>query len=376
MITKNIQMKSLLLFTAVISLAGCAHQEYTPQISKQPLETALVTAAQNTKGSTQTDFPSSIQENNGKVSFNAPIILGEGVDISKLTVNSVSYKTINKDNVYNHLFQGVEIVNSQKGDAGGTDSYEGSKEETLVVNESGITFFSDKARSVLRAFNPSRQSDRYNVEKYNSNKDFDFSTKAEALKQINSELAQFGIDLGNNYGYQCYSLDYNTMKLEEYAIDKDGNENKSIYKKNWNEDDNCYYFCIWQTCENLSVAYNTHMDIKGGDAPIQVIYSKRGIEYLTAQAPMSFTSSSSAVQLAALDKVKKCVSDRFNTIDTNAAYTVEGMELTHMVRSDINNNYSISPSWILDIVSKDNSSSAPYRFKIAVDAQTAEDITQ
>ena len=373
MITQNSKTKFLLLLSILFSMSGCAHKD---TIENQSVESVMLTTAKPTQSSTQISFPSQIQEENGKVIFNTPVVLAEGADLSKLTVNSVSYKTINKDTVYNQLFQGVQTVRSQKGESGRDDSYEGSKEETLQIGKGGITFFSDKARPVLRSINPSRKSDRYNVDKYSANGDFDFATRTQALNQVISELAQFGIDLEDNYGYRCYSLDYNIMESEEYAIDRDGIELKSTYKKDWNIDDNCYYFCIWQTCDNLPVVYSCYSDIKGDDAPIHVIYSKRGIEFLTTQMTLNFTPGSSAVPFASLDKVKDCIANRFNPIITDEMYTVEQMELIYMAQLDRENNYSVSPVWLVDLVSTESNGSNPYWFQIMIDAQTAKEIVQ
>ena len=373
MTTKNIKTKFLLLLSILFSMSGCAHKD---TIENQSVESVMLTTAKQTQSSTQISFPSQIQEENGKVIFNTPVVLAEGADLSKLTVNSVSYKTINKDTVYNQLFQGVQTVRSQKYDSGKTESYGGNKEETLLIMKGGINFFSDKARPVLRSFHSDRQSERYNVDKYSTNADFDFSTRTQALNQIISELAQFGIDLEDNYEYRCYSLDYKTMESEEYAIDRDGVELKSTYKKDWNIDDNCYYFCIWQTCDNLPVVYSCYSDIKGDDAPIHVIYSKRGIEFLTTQMTLNFTPGSSAVPFASLDKVKDCIANRFNPIITDEMYTVEQMELIYMAQLDRENNYSVSPVWLVDLVSTESNGSNPYWFQIKIDAQTAKEIVQ
>ena len=148
MITQNSKTKFLLLLSILFSMSGCAYKD---TIENQSVESVMLTAAKQTQSSTQISFPSQIQEEHGKVIFNTPVVLAEGVDLSKLTVNSVSYKTINKDTVYNQLFQGVQTVRSQKGESGRDDSYEGSKEETLQIGKGGITFFSDKARPVLRS---------------------------------------------------------------------------------------------------------------------------------------------------------------------------------------------------------------------------------
>lgn len=210
----------LLLLSTLISLTGCVPKEITAEISKVPIEATLLSAAQKIQNSTQDSFPSNVQKEIGNVAFNAPIISGNDVDVRKLTMNSVSYQTVNRELAYSSLFKAVQTVGNKKNASGDVDSYEGSRGESLVVSEGGITFFSDKARPVLRSFHPAKQSERYNIDKYASNKDFDFSTREQALSHILDELSKVGINLGDSYGYACHSLDYGTMKSEEYAIDK------------------------------------------------------------------------------------------------------------------------------------------------------------
>lgn len=379
MLIKNIQVRSVLVLIACVSLTGCTSKNLynnKVEISEQSPDTILLTSAQPNAGNSQSVFPSKIKEEHGKVYFDASIITGDGIDLTKLTVKPVNFKTINRDAVFNRLFQNIEIVRSQKGESGGADSYEGSKEETLIITSGGINFFSDKARPVLRAFDVSKRSDRYNVDKYKANTAFDFSTREAALNNIISELAGFGIDLGQRYDYNCYALDYNTMMSEEYAVNHDGKELKSIYKKDWSSDDNCYYFCIWQTSEDLPVIYSSREAIKGEDAPIHAIYSKRGIEFLTTRMSIGFEQGGSAVQLASVNDIVACVSNKYNPIITNSTFTVNQMEMVYNLQMDYQNNYFLSPAWLLDIKAKDNADNSEYGLQMMIDAQTAKEIIE
>lgn len=251
------------------------------------------------------------------------------------------------------------------------DSYYGKKDEFLEVNTTGIFFYTDFYRYVNHTF--SLFEDDRNAELYMKNTDFDFSSRDEAKESILKELDSLGAGLGSEYFINMYSLDYETMKENERALDMDGGLDKSAYKPNWSSKDNCYYLCIRQSVNDIPVGYkyaNADENINDYNAPIQLLYSSSGIEFLNIDRMFDFFDKNEEVVLADIDKISACIAKKYNDILNEAKYSVNKLELHYICIKKSESEYTVRPAWVVTM----SEIGGIAQFQMIIDAQTAKEI--
>lgn len=183
----------------------------------------------------------------------------------------------------------------------------------------------------------------YNADKYLTGKEFEFMSREEALKVVENQLKEFGINLGN-IEYNCYSLDYNTLRQEEYAIDMDGKEDQSVYKDKWTKEDNCYYFCIRQKFNDI-VEYHKEFGVmsKYDDAysSIKALVSLEGIKYLKMEFALKFQQTGKKIKIKNPQQILDRISAQYGKVVGKEKYTINSFNLCYMTNSK--DNYSVTP---------------------------------
>ena len=170
-----------------------------------------------------------------------------------------------------------------------------------------------------------------------------------------------------------YSLDYETMKENEKVLDMDGEPDKSAYKPEWSSKDNCYYLCIRQSVNGIPVGYkyaDADENINEYNAPIQLLYSSSGIEFLSIDKMFDFSDKNEEVVLADMDKVSVCIAKKYNDILTEAKYSVSKLELHYICVKESETKYTVRPAWVVTM--SEIGDDTP--FQMIIDAQTAEEI--
>lgn len=173
--------------------------------------------------------------------------------------------------------------------------------------------------------------------------------------------------------YTGYALDYETMQSQEYHEDMDGHIDKSQYKPQWSDADDCYYFYINQIYRGLPL-YHVYNQVFGdaGDinAPIQAVVSGEGIEWLNIEKVFTLSDEQGGVFLADMDAVVKTAADKYNQIPGDVTYEMTKAELYYYV--DLSSGmgiYDVKPVWILS-----GSETGGKAIQIIIDAQTAEKV--
>lgn len=326
------------------------------------------------------DIPKEYIEENGNVSFTTEIHVSQGVEKGD-EVKSVTAvcKKIDKEKVYQQLFQGAEVENKQEitlNDGSTEYYYQGKNGTSLSINTRAVRYNTVFYNYIYNCVDASVSG---NLSSYSQEVNFSFATHEEALEDITEILGQMGIELGE-IEYQVYALDYQMLQQEEYAMDMDGNEDTSVYKDTWSEEDNCYYFFIRQKVEDLP-EYHPYSDLFKNpieeNAPIKVVYSKNGIESLEIERLYDFTvNEDEIIELLPFEEVTEAVSYKYNQLLTGAQYVVTDATLYYMTENGGNGSYQMFPVWIFNVEERieSNGETTSSSLLVFVNACTGEEI--
>ena len=351
----------------MLTMTACA----STSDSKETLTESSAITNESTDSSSTTqvsgNFPEKLNMEIERVSFDAEVIAHSSAN-KKSKSYEVTVRKFDKEKVKEKLLSNIEVAETIN--YGDEDSYQGTKEEYLSVSPTRIYFYKNLYLYVNNAF--SLFEDDRNAESYKDT-DFDFASRDAAKESILKELDSLGAGLGSDYFINMYSLDYETMKENEKVLDMDGEPDKSAYKPEWSSKDNCYYLCIRQSVNGIPVGYkyaDADENINEYNAPIQLLYSSSGIEFLSIDKMFDFSDKNEEVVLADMDKVSACIAKKYNDILNEAKYSVSKLELHYICVKESETKYTVRPAWVVTM--SENGDDTP--FQMIIDAQTAEEI--
>ena len=351
----------------MLTMTACA----STSDSKETLTESSAITNESTDSSSTTqvsgNFPEKLNMEIERVSFDAEVIAHSSAN-KKSKSYEVTVRKFDKEKVKEKLLSNIEVAETIN--YGDEDSYQGTKEEYLSVSPTRIYFYKNLYLYVNNAF--SLFEDDRNAESYKDT-DFDFASRDAAKESILKELDSLGAGLGSDYFINMYSLDYETMKENEKVLDIDGEPDKSAYKPEWSSKDNCYYLCIRQSVNGIPVGYkyaDADEKINEYNAPIQLLYSSSGIEFLSIDRMFDFSDKNEEVVLADMDKVSACIAKKYNDILNESKYSVSKLELHYICVKESETKYTVRPAWVVTM--SEHGDDTP--FQMIIDAQTAEEI--
>ena len=351
----------------MLTMTACA----STSDSKETLTASSAITNESTDSSSTTqvsgNFPEKLNMEIERVSFDAEVLAHSSAN-KKSKSYEVTVRKFDKEKVKEKLLSNIEVAETIN--YGDEDSYQGTKEEYLSVSPTRIYFYKNLYLYVNNAF--SLFEDDRNAESYKDT-DFDFASRDAAKESILKELDSLGAGLGSDYFINMYSLDYETMKENEKVLDMDGEPDKSAYKPEWSSKDNCYYLCIRQSVNGIPVGYkyaDADENINEYNAPIQLLYSSSGIEFLSIDKMFDFSDKNEEVVLADMDKVSVCIAKKYNDILNEAKYSVSKLELHYICVKESETKYTVRPAWVVTM--SEIGDDTP--FQMIIDAQTAEEI--
>ena len=351
----------------MLTMTACA----STSDSKETLTESSAITNESTDSSSTTqvsgNFPEKLNMEIERVSFDAEVIAHSSAN-KKSKSYEVTVRKFDKEKVKEKLLSNIEVAETIN--YGDEDSYQGTKEEYLSVSPTRIYFYKNLYLYVNNAF--SLFEDDRNAESYKDT-DFDFASRDEAKESILKELDSLGAGLGSDYFINMYSLDYETMKENEEVLDMDGEPDKSAYKSDWSSKDNCYYLCIRQSVNGIPVGYkyaDADENINEYNAPIQLLYSSSGIEFINIDRMFDFFDKNEEVVLADMDKVSACIAKKYNDILNESKYSVNKLELHYVCVKESEGKYTVRPAWVATM----SEIGGIQQFQMIIDAQTAKEL--
>lgn len=254
----------------------------------------------------------------------------------------------------------------------GENIYENEEGDGLSFTPDGLEFYSNFYFHLNLCFRLDPRDEDYNGDKFSKDKDFDFMTRKEALEYLKSRLKEMGVELGN-IEYQCYALDYKTLKKYEYAENSDGKEDKSYYKDKWTKEDNCYCFTIRQKINDI-IEYHfldgVFRNYEDCNSSIIAVVSKNGIESLQMYCALSFENTGKKIKILNPQEILDKVSNSYGKVISDTTYTITDFGLCYM--TDVINGYSVTPIYQCHII--ENSKNGKRVLQLLYNAETGEEL--
>lgn len=193
----------------------------------------------------------------------------------------------------------------------------------LRADASEVHFFTPLASSIGNSLDT--DAEEGNLERYKKNENLDFMPYKEAYENICSSIKKMGVDMDDTE-YICYALDCDTLTNEEVLpVDMDGNVCTDEEHGAYSKEEECYYFAIWQKQQGIQ-EYHPYGGVFGciaaENAPIQVLYSKNGIEQLAMEKAFTFEQQEDNIVLKDLSEINQVITDEFNDILAEETYRV------------------------------------------------------
>lgn len=207
-----------------------------------------------------------------------------------------------------------------------------------------------------------------NLDKYKKDGELSFMTKQEAYEKVLSALKDMGIEVGDAT-YTSYALDYETMQSQEYVMDEDGAQMEEYKKKDWNREDDCYLFVIRQEVQGAT-EYHTYGDefvrMEESNAPIQVCYSKNGIESMEIEKVFKFTQEEEVLTMLDFEEITQAAVKGLENRNETSSYQVTSAQLCFMTPSF---GSEMTPVWVFQS-EETTTDGSNYPVTVVIDAQS------
>ena len=309
------------------------------------------------------------ESESGKVKFNCTLELPENMNtrtIQKTTVEGVH--SYDKDKAYSLLAEGKEISNKEQydGDNGEIISYTFSDGASLYLDYN-ITWTS--ATSSLYAYLGVQQSDY--IDLFSS--DSVSLDKDKYISEIKKDMNELGYDT-ENLSFQAIPLSVDAMKkLRDQELN-----NGLLEKGKTNEptsEDEAYFIYAYQENTGIPVFHELMSvakqmsDDSPDNAPVQAIYSARGLEVLSINYIYDFKNEQNTVTLKPFDEIASVVEEKYDNILNDVNYEVTRAKLYERVYTGEDQKYAEEPIWYFEVMENGSNKTV-----MLVNAETGKEI--
>ena len=340
-------IKKLLLYLilGVITIGSGCGKNVTSEKSN------IVNRQENDKAEVEKAFPRTcnIESKSGKVKFNCTLELPESLNgrtIQKTSVEGVH--NYNRDKAYSLFAGGKEISEKHQygDDNNGFDGYRFSDGTSLEV---GSTFHWSSATSSFYSYLGVQQSDYIDL----------FSggavslDKDNCISEVKNDINELGYD-AENFSFQAFPLSVDGMrKLRNEELNdgllEEGQTNEPT------SDDEAYFIYAYQENTGIPVFHELMSvaeqlsDDSPDNAPVQAIYSARGLEELSIDYIYDFKNEQNTVTLKPFEEIASVVEEKYENILNDAKYEITRAKLYERVYTDENQKYAEEPIWYFEV---------------------------
>ena len=366
MYNKKSKIAFIIALSSMALMTGCTGKNNTEETKNTIAQQNVLEGEEIQKEDTEQeavagyDFPESIQKTEGCVEFDFVVKCPESLRENPLyscVAEMVSYDTDKAKKVFGNDLDTETMEVNEDG-------------EMLSVEPSNLTYVSKLGSYYENSVNT--DSEDGNLEEYSTDTDLEFMTRQQAYENIIAVLEELGVSVGD-CEYTCYALDIETLKQEEKPMDSEGNLDTTVMKQEWTKEDEGYYFTIRQKTQGVTEYHpygNVFAKPSSENAPIQIYYSKNGVERMDIEKVFTFTQEEKVIALQPLETILETVSNRFNDIITDATYQVKEGGLYFKTPTF---GTAAIPVWVFQIEEHANDGEV-YSINLVIDAQTGKEI--
>ena len=320
-------------------------------------------------------FPEKYEKtsDSGKVKFNCEPEVPENIKgQASSTVDVKGLYRCDREKAWTIFGEGKEIIEKPEITVSeGREPYDYylfANGESLGIDD-GIAYGSSNSKYYLNigVTNPDNQAVFEETE-------VSFKSGEECITELKKMIDELGYNQ-EDFIFACYPLSFQTMKnLEEQYLQEDYlTEEKR--KESWSQEDDAYFIYAYQKYEDIpvfhemmsiarSMAYDTP-----DNAPVQAIYSTRGIENLNISGVYEFEKGKQQVTLKPFEDIAAVVEEKFENILNDAEYEVTRAKFYERVYLDEGQKYKVDPIWYFEVVENNISKSVTL-----INAETGKEI--
>ncbi len=325
-------------------------------------------------GKAEYSFPEKYEKtsDSGKVKFNCQLEIPENM---KQVIHGTAVEGLyccDRKKAWTMFGEGKEVIEKPEipVDEGRAayDYYEFADGESLGIDE-GISYGSSNSQYYLNI----GVQDPDNQGKFEE-KEVSFKSGGECITEIKNAIEELGYH-PEDFIFGFYPLNFQTMKnLEEQYIQEDYLKEEQR-KESWSQEDDAYFIYAYQQNEGIpifhelmsiaeSMAYDTP-----DNAPIQAVYSARGIEYLNINSVYEIHTEEAQVSLRPFEDIASVVEEKFESLLNEAGYQVTRAKFYERVYLDQAQKYETEPIWYFEVMENDTGKSV-----VLINAETGKEI--
>lgn len=207
-----------------------------------------------------------------------------------------------------------------------------------------------------------------------------FMSEEECLSAVKERLQEIGFS-GEEFIYEVYPMNHLDLETAEEEQISQGYIMEEEKKESWGEEDDAYFISAYQQeqslpifHEQMTIARSLALD-KPANAPVQIIYSARGLEWLYVSPVYSIERSQEKVKFQEFEDIAEAVKLKFERILNDATYEITKIKLFEMVRNNEQQEYEAFPVWYFEITEHPADENIPSKESVTlINALTGEEI--
>ena len=320
-------------------------------------------------------FPEKYEKtsDSGKVKFNCMLEISEKIKGQAIAVADVKgLYCCDREKAWSMFGEGKEIIEKPEisVDEGQApyDYYLFANDENLGINE-GITYGSSNSKYYINigVQDPDNQA-------VFEEAGVSFKSGEECITELKKIIDELGYNQ-EDFIFACYPLSFQTMKNMEEQYLQEGYLEEEKRKESWSQEDDAYFIYAYQKYgdipvfhEMMSIARVMAYDTPD-NAPVQAIYSTRGIEHLNISGVYTFENGGQQVSLKSFEDIAAVVEEKFENILNDADYEVTRAKFYERVYLNEEQKYKADPIWYFEVVENNISKSVTL-----INAETGKEI--
>lgn len=351
-------MKKIMMLVAAVTLfTGCGEAK---RINDNGRNTQNKQSETNISA---VEFPKSYdyETESGKVKFHCPVEIPDHFNtqsVHKMEVKGRSFG--DQEKAYHEYVEGKSVVETHETFLGKDLPEEKSyrlADGSYVLIGNGFSYGSEN----VGYYTSLGMRDSEKLEIYKAGK-VDFATDDEAKDYGKRKMEEIGY-AADEFTYQVCPLQWELSKDFEVKQVEDQLILEEDRKDEWTQEDDAYFIYAYQMCEGLPVfhelmsvdqafAYDTP-----DNAPMQAIYSTRGLEWLMTEYIYEFAESTELLTLKDFNEIANIVEVKFDNLLNDTIYEVTKAKLFRMVRLNEKQEYVAEPVWYFEVMENDTKQS-------------------
>lgn len=319
-------------------------------------------------------FPEKYEKtsDSGKVKFHCQLELPQNMKQSIPVIAADGLYCCDREKAWALFGEGKEVMEKpeipvDKGRAP-YDYYQFADGESLSIDE-GVSYGSSNSRYYLNI----GVQDPDNQGKFEE-EEVSFKSGEEGIAEIKNTMEDLGYH-SEEFIFGFYPLNFQTMKNLEEEYIQENYLKEEQRKENWDQEDDAYFIYAYQQKEGIpifhelmsiakSMAYDTP-----DNAPVQAIYSARGIEYLNINSVYEIHTGEGQISLKPFEDIAAVLEEKYENILNDAGYEVVRAKFYERVFLNEAQKYETEPVWYFEVIENGTGKSV-----VLINAETGKEI--